>query len=225
MPILDVFCDVYTKKLMITDDEEFVGNTEIVDEKIQENNISLKKIVFFGKFLNELVFKIVWDRIEKLYPLKKASIKLLKELYNRDCRIKYTGDPSFWNIPVLSDAAYDIQSDNPLKKDLIPDICADVPHMISFENRLKIFQIFLEKDKENQDRFPYFSESDDEGNQDSKLVRIRRQYILEDGYEYLARKKAMKSLFQIKFINDYGMEEEGIDGGGLLKEFMTQLSK
>lgn len=33
----------------------------------------------------------------------------------------------------------------------------------------------------------------------------------------------MKNQLAIKFVNDLGMEEDGIDGGGLFKEFITKL--
>lgn len=225
LPILRAFCKVFYKKLMITDDEEFAGNKEIIDEKVLKNNISLSKITRFCGFLNGLVFQIIWERITKLNPIKKSAITVLKELYNRDGRLKFTNEPNFWNIPILSDAFYDIQTKNPLKKELVQEILRKVPHMISFENRLKLFQHFIEVDKSTQDRFPQFSDSESENETDKKIVRIRRNFVLEDGYEYLAKRKNMKSLFQIKFISDIGIEEEGIDGGGLLKEFMIQLSK
>jgi ubiquitin-protein ligase E3 C len=33
----------------------------------------------------------------------------------------------------------------------------------------------------------------------------------------------LKQKLKIKFVNEYGQNEEGIDGGGLLKEFLTKL--
>lgn len=35
----------------------------------------------------------------------------------------------------------------------------------------------------------------------------------------------MKSNFRIRFIDEAGMYEDGIDGGGLLKEFLTKLTE
>lgn len=223
-----LFCRVFHKKLLITDDEEFIGNKEIITEFEQKNNIEISKIILFSKFLNELVFLLVWKRLSKLYPIKGAAVKLLKELYNRDSRLKFTKDSAFWNVPMLSNAAGDLATDQTkLKRDLINDILVHVPHMINFENRLRIFHYLVEMDKTRQDRFPYYSDSEGEGHDESnaKVLRIRRQYLLEDSYDLLSRRKNMKSLFTIKFINEHNMEEEGIDGGGLLKEFVSQLSR
>lgn len=208
---------------MITDDEEFVGNTEIVDEKVQTSNIELKKMVVFSKFLNDFVFTIVWERLTKLYHLMHSIVKLLKELYNRDCRIKFTNDPSFWHVQTL-DQQFNPQTIKPMKDDILAMILKMIPHMISFHNRLRLFQLSLHQDKASQNRSPgpqqYIGEDSE-----PRTVWIRRSYILEDGYEYLAKRKNMKDLFKITFINDLGFEEEGIDGGGLLKEFMSELAK
>lgn len=49
---------------------------------------------------------------------------------------------------------------------------------------------------------------------------------LQDGFEQLNKLgEGLKSRIQIRFIDQHGMEEAGIDGGGLFKEFMECLVK
>lgn len=49
---------------------------------------------------------------------------------------------------------------------------------------------------------------------------------LQDGFEQLNKlQEGLKSRVQIRFIDQHGMEEAGIDGGGLFKEFMECLVK
>ena len=49
---------------------------------------------------------------------------------------------------------------------------------------------------------------------------------LQDGFEQLNKLgESLKSRIQILFIDQHGMEEAGIDGGGLFKEFMECLVK
>jgi len=96
---------------------------------------------------------------------------------------------------------------------------------LSFETRLNILHRFIERDKLGYDRFPGFDEYDNEIPRDPKTVTIRRDYLLEDGFEKISSRKDMRSIFMIQFINEHGMAEEGIDGGGLLKEFITLLNK
>ncbi|KAJ9122361.1 hypothetical protein QFC22_001783 [Naganishia vaughanmartiniae] len=55
---------------------------------------------------------------------------------------------------------------------------------------------------------------------------IRRGHISEDGFSELYNLgPLMKGTIQIRFIDEWGQEEAGIDGGGLFKEFLTSLSK
>jgi len=60
--------------------------------------------------------------------------------------------------------------------------------------------------------------------QSGAQIRIRREYILEDAFHYIYEKKInLHSNFRIQFIDQYDQVEDGIDGGGLLKEFMTKI--
>ncbi|RKP15406.1 hypothetical protein BJ684DRAFT_7045 [Piptocephalis cylindrospora] len=51
-------------------------------------------------------------------------------------------------------------------------------------------------------------------------VTIRRGHAFEDGFTF---RQALSKKAKIEFIDQWGRPEEGIDGGGLFKEFMTQL--
>jgi ubiquitin-protein ligase E3 C len=53
-------------------------------------------------------------------------------------------------------------------------------------------------------------------------VTIRRNSVFEDGFSYLNELGSrLKSPVAIQFIDEFGMPEAGIDGGGLFKEFLT----
>ena len=53
-------------------------------------------------------------------------------------------------------------------------------------------------------------------------VTIRRNSVFEDGFTHLnALGPELKSPIAIQFIDEFGMQEAGIDGGGLFKEFLT----
>lgn len=58
-------------------------------------------------------------------------------------------------------------------------------------------------------------------------VKIRRKSILEDGYQHLGRLSPfqLKQRVTVKFVNELGMEESGIDQFGVFKEFLEQLCK
>eukprot|EP00470_Lotharella_oceanica_P016778 CAMPEP_0170193562 /NCGR_PEP_ID=MMETSP0040_2-20121228/57116_1 /TAXON_ID=641309 /ORGANISM="Lotharella oceanica, Strain CCMP622" /LENGTH=370 /DNA_ID=CAMNT_0010442227 /DNA_START=415 /DNA_END=1527 /DNA_ORIENTATION=+ len=55
-------------------------------------------------------------------------------------------------------------------------------------------------------------------------IRIRRNRVLTDGFESLTKiGPSIKGRIQVQFINEHGIQETGIDGGGLFKEFVTEL--
>jgi ubiquitin-protein ligase E3 C len=56
-------------------------------------------------------------------------------------------------------------------------------------------------------------------------VDIRREYMLDDAFENIWNKNFdMKKHLKIRFIDEQHQVEDGLDGGGLLKEFMTKLT-
>lgn len=57
-------------------------------------------------------------------------------------------------------------------------------------------------------------------------IPIRREFILEDAFEKLyGMNEEIKNKLRIQFLDYNYMAEEGIDGGGLFKEFMTKLTE
>lgn len=52
---------------------------------------------------------------------------------------------------------------------------------------------------------------------------VRRTNLAEDAYAHLNGLGAeLKKRIEIVFIDEHGMEESGIDGGGLFKELLTR---
>ena len=55
-------------------------------------------------------------------------------------------------------------------------------------------------------------------------MRIRREFIVEDAFRNIYEGKAdLIGNMRILFIDAHGNQEDGIDAGGLMKEFMTKL--
>ncbi|KAF8822599.1 HECT-domain (ubiquitin-transferase) domain-containing protein, partial [Cardiosporidium cionae] len=52
-------------------------------------------------------------------------------------------------------------------------------------------------------------------------------YLVEDGLDTLGRLEGyrLKQSFRVQFVDTFGQIEEGIDGGGLFKEFLIRLSR
>lgn len=61
----------------------------------------------------------------------------------------------------------------------------------------------------------------------SEVIVIRRTHLYEDAFEKLSTKNEsdLRHKLRIQFINSAGLEEAGIDGGGIFKEFINEVLK
>ncbi|XP_058763721.1 uncharacterized protein LOC131637149 isoform X1 [Vicia villosa] len=57
--------------------------------------------------------------------------------------------------------------------------------------------------------------------------RIRRDHILEDAYNQMSQlsEDDLRGLIRVTFVNEFGVEEAGIDGGGIFKDFMENITR
>ncbi|KFH64448.1 hypothetical protein MVEG_09184 [Podila verticillata NRRL 6337] len=94
----------------------------------------------------------------------------------------------------------------------------NIPFIIRFEDRVAIFRSFVESDRQRSLGMSNFHPMA------VGHARVRRGSIFEDGYQqlnHLGRK--LKGRIAIEFIDQHGISEAGIDGGGVFKEFLTSL--
>jgi len=57
-----------------------------------------------------------------------------------------------------------------------------------------------------------------------RFVTVRRSHLLEDGYAALdAPGAALRAQVRVEFVDDHGLLEPGVDGGGLFKDFLEAL--
>ncbi|KAI7846263.1 hypothetical protein COHA_000243 [Chlorella ohadii] len=99
-------------------------------------------------------------------------------------------------------------------------ILTAAPQCVPFEERVSVFRALIDADKE---RCGYHLAPVDGGARPMPLT-IRRGYVLEDAAAQLGRMGcAVKSRLAITFINQQGLQEAGIDMGGLMKEFLESV--
>jgi ubiquitin-protein ligase E3 C len=97
------------------------------------------------------------------------------------------------------------------------NILRNVPFFIPFETRVEIFRGFIQRDRErNASHREFFEE-------DHRHTPISRANILDDAFDSLngISRGQWKSSFHIQLVDQFGLPEAGIDGGGLTKEFLT----
>uniref|UniRef100_H3D5G9 Ubiquitin-protein ligase E3C n=1 Tax=Tetraodon nigroviridis TaxID=99883 RepID=H3D5G9_TETNG len=97
-------------------------------------------------------------------------------------------------------------------------ILTELPFVVQFEERVKIFQRLIYADKrEVQGDGPFT---------DGINVTIRRNYIYEDAYDKLSPENEpdLKKRIRVHLLNAHGLDEAGIDGG-IFREFLNELLK
>ncbi|KAG2018861.1 ubiquitin-protein ligase [Coprinopsis cinerea AmutBmut pab1-1] len=100
----------------------------------------------------------------------------------------------------------------------------NIPFSIPFEIRVSIFRHFVLNDMMKvsggaMDRF-----GGGWGWHDKTRIRVRRGRVAQDGFDRLSEVDLKKPV-EITFVDQWGQEEAGIDGGGVFKEFFTDLCK
>ncbi|OXB64005.1 hypothetical protein ASZ78_002889, partial [Callipepla squamata] len=98
-------------------------------------------------------------------------------------------------------------------------VLTELPFVVPFEERVKIFQRLIYADKQEvQGDGPFL---------DGINVIIRRNYIYEDAYDKLSPENEpdLKKRIRVHLLNAHGLDEAGIDGGGIFREFLNELLK
>lgn len=108
------------------------------------------------------------------------------------------------------------------------EILKHMPFVVPFETRVKIFRQFIAMDRSYRAQGPDSNMPSFLGG--SFLARghratIRRQHAFDDAYEELYQLgEGLKDPIQITFQDQWGVDEAGIDGGGVTKEFLTSVT-
>lgn len=206
--ILILFCECGSHLISVLDD------TELYEK---QHPFTINELNSISQFLNQFVYKLIVQHLVNLNyqekdPILQATHRLLNDLYRRDCRRNFT-PKNHWLIKDIKISLFlkDLESG----KVAANSIMTLLPHVIPHKERVLIFRKLVSKDKALHCTGP------------STLITIHRSRLVEDGYQQLARLPlhALKGLIRVKFINDYGLDEAGLDQDGVFKEFLEDTIK
>ncbi|XP_064460486.1 ubiquitin-protein ligase E3B-like isoform X2 [Ornithodoros turicata] len=213
--ILILFCDCATHLITILDDLEMYE---------QQRPFSLDDLVAVSSFLNTFVFKLIWNGLIDLKSvntnqLLSSSHTLLMLLYKRDCRRSYTLT-DHWLIKEVRVGPF--MNDLEKGKKAAQVLMQKVPHIIPHKERVVLFRKYVNNEK----TVLGLTESACASSQ-STLITVHRSRIVEDGYQQLAMlpTQALKGVIRVRFINEQGLDEAGIDQDGVFKEFLEETIK
>eukprot|EP00111_Clytia_hemisphaerica_P020812 TCONS_00061379-protein len=98
-----------------------------------------------------------------------------------------------------------------------------VPFAVPFLQRVLIFQRIIQEDKKNN-QTPEQAFISGGG---VESLTINRKYLYQDAFDQLSKERRadIKQVVRVQMINAQGLDEAGIDGGGVFREFMSQFIK
>ncbi|KAI9264431.1 hypothetical protein BY458DRAFT_556842 [Sporodiniella umbellata] len=239
--ILYLLCEMNARILLTITDTEFFSTeskhypfsqAEIIQLSLQLKNISF---VMFWRAANMSLSHKIGNSGIQLSQLRSTVTHLLQQIHERDSRRSFCS-ADHWLIPNLntdnfSSAAVaeefnletDLQENIHLSKGRLALISPrlgllnNIPFVVPFEQRVEIFRQFIQNDRQRNldDRFGA-----------RVKATIRRDHMFEDGFNAFHTLGAgIKDRIAISFVDEFGLEEAGIDGGGVFKEFLTGLSR
>uniref|UniRef100_UPI00358E8020 ubiquitin-protein ligase E3B isoform X1 n=1 Tax=Myxine glutinosa TaxID=7769 RepID=UPI00358E8020 len=224
LAMLMLFCDCSRHLITILDD------IELYEEQI---SFKLEELVTISSFLNSFVYKMIWDGILEGMKGERKDLFVsvhgwLMSLYERDCRQRFAPDDHWLKRDLrISTLFGDIERGKTRVKHLLQYI----PHVVPHKERIVLFRVMVAKEKENmgmadnENPLAMFMESNH--SMVVTHITVRRSRMLEDGYEQLGKlsPSALKGIIRVKFVNDLGMDEAGIDQDGVFKEFLEEIIK
>ncbi|CAL7940939.1 unnamed protein product [Xylocopa violacea] len=98
----------------------------------------------------------------------------------------------------------------------------EIPFVVPFNDRVVVFQSLIYRDKtEQQGELTHFMQGP------SIRISVRRNYLYEDSFEKLTpeNEPELRLKMRVQLFNTAGLQEAGVDGGGLFREFLSELLK
>ncbi|XP_057365077.1 ubiquitin-protein ligase E3C-like [Daphnia carinata] len=272
VPVLDVFCSLFSHLLVTLDDSEFYNESESVNGAMP---FKLYEVVELASTLRDVCLGLV----ELAYPdtrpstsfnfiktrtstgnseedtriwmhLFKSTVNLVSQLHTRDTRRPFC-QSGLWvtgriALPLERNGQVSLRRQGrlqrpfrairPLTRNEIEEegnsmlstrevrtlaILREIPFVFSFTDRVKMWQQWILNDKKQQQGEANFLRGP------SIQVMIRRNYIYEDAFDKLSLENEpnLRWKMRVQLTNAVGLDEAGVDGGGIFREFLSELLK
>ncbi|PKA63004.1 E3 ubiquitin-protein ligase UPL6 [Apostasia shenzhenica] len=225
---LAVFCPVYKYMLTIVDNEEFYE---------QEKPLSLNDIRFLVVILKQALWQLLWvipssstssqKAANDLFVDKRLSVEtirhrarvviseLLNQLQDWNNRTSFTSAAEFYALEASNET---FVTQALTEGSRASELLKQAPFLVPFTSRVKIFTAQLAASKQRSNAYPPLPRN---------RFRIRRNRIFEDAFNQLSvlSTEELRGSIRVSFFNEFGVEEAGIDGGGIFKDFMENITQ
>uniref|UniRef100_A0A0P4WEM7 Ubiquitin-protein ligase E3B n=1 Tax=Scylla olivacea TaxID=85551 RepID=A0A0P4WEM7_SCYOL len=213
--MLMLFCDATTLLVTVLDDLEMYE---------QQKPFSLHDYAIMASFLNNFTYKMIHNGLIDVRnvqgsPLFVSLHTLLLLLYKRNSRRNYVPD-THWLIKEVRISTFmsDLEQGDAQAQVLIQKM----PHIIPHTERVLLFKKYVANNKAKLGLSDAACASPH-----STLITVHRSRLVENGYQQLASLSplALKGMIRVRFINEHGLDEAGIDQDGVFKEFLEETLK
>ncbi|KAJ8920591.1 hypothetical protein NQ315_004730 [Exocentrus adspersus] len=244
---LSVFCDMFTFYTETLTDRENSDTSETFSKNDLHYMSKLLKNV--ATDLVEVAFPMCRSSAIPASPeilhLYRSCLNCVKMLYMLDIRKQFC-PPGFWTAKKIH-ISQDLSRKNYLSKRAVQfhgivnerddeehlpplstieqrslAILEELPFLIAFNTRVLLLRDLCRHSLGEND----YQRMHHELLNDNTIV-IRRTHLYEDAFDKISTKSEsdLKHRVRIQFINNVGLEEAGIDGGGIFKEFINEVLK
>lgn len=250
-PVLLVFARAYSHLLYVQDEDEmFEKRRPFTLDEVREISIVLKNTLYIALYSPgrlPIGNMAASENILLSNPdLFDEVSRLLSRLYICDSRRKFRTDDDFWlaghgtlasdrfvqdAVEAGPDALVRHQSQSgyggvrqisyasrQASVSGAGEILRVAPYLAPFSSRAKIFHKWVAEERMKFNGGALF------GGMGGRRLEVRRKSIFDDAFRELkGLREQLKTTIRVKFIDEHGLDEAGIDGGGVFKEFMNEV--
>eukprot|EP00186_Timspurckia_oligopyrenoides_P001890 CAMPEP_0182447254 /NCGR_PEP_ID=MMETSP1172-20130603/13556_1 /TAXON_ID=708627 /ORGANISM="Timspurckia oligopyrenoides, Strain CCMP3278" /LENGTH=1045 /DNA_ID=CAMNT_0024643631 /DNA_START=152 /DNA_END=3292 /DNA_ORIENTATION=- len=246
VPIFELFTKSYTHYLFVMNSKEmFAPGAPFTQSEVQGIAKVMKELVFksvwpasaFGTSRTSDSSAIFGTRLSA----RNYAARVLTRLYGCNQKVRFSEGENFWiagggllgseafTMDCVRAGRLDLNTENSSSHSsafsssitavsattqAAADLLRLCPFVIPFSVRAKVFGEWIGDEREAANRGVI-------GGLGSLWVTIRREYVYEDAFSSLnGLHSELKKQVRVKFVDSHGMEEAGIDGGGVFKEFL-----
>ena len=222
--MLYIFAQCYNHILMVMDEEEF--HKEMLFTRGDNTTIilTIKDILYYSYWYNPL-HENSQNHLTIIFS--EAFIEQCKDLFiklrERQSRKQFC-NAKFWIMDKVILNNRTINAMDERQYLILKHLSISIPMVLQFEDRVKMFYRYVEIDKQNyinnnQGNFLFGS-----GLAPGIIANINRNNVLSDAFNTLSSyNHELKDRIKISFVDQHGISEAGVDGGGLFKEFLLIL--
>lgn len=216
LQILILFADCMSYVITLVDDLEMYEKQE---------PLRLVELAYLSHSMNQFLFRGITSGLlgDPKSSLFQSLHALLMVLYGRDNRRGFC-PTDHWLIKEIKLSTFLSDLDKGKKPALL--IMKKMPHVIPRQDRVQLFRKQIAREKQCLGILTSQEASRDHSCP-STLITVHRGHLVEDGYRQLATlsRNALKGIIRVKFVNEQGLDEAGIDQDGVFKEFLEETIK